>query len=202
VPTPIECDLLVVGSGAAGLSAAVTAAHHGLRVVVAEREPVFGGTTAWSGGWMWTPCNPLAQRAGIVEDVAQPREYLRNVLGSHFDERRVNAFLDAAPRMVAFFESHTALAFESGTTIPDTYGTLPGAGTGGRSVIAAPSIHPLEFGHENQINSYLQSRRSAARRARPTPIATPAASRSSSTPPRATTTWSATTRRCSSSGTR
>ena len=138
MPTPIECDLLVVGSGAAGLSAAVTAAHHGLRVVVAEREPVFGGTTAWSGGWMWTPCNPLAQRAGIVEDVAQPREYLRNVLGSHFDERRVNAFLDAAPRMVAFFESHTALAFESGTTIPDTYGTLPGAGTGGRSVIAAP----------------------------------------------------------------
>ena len=135
---PIDCDLLVVGSGAAGLSAAVTAAHHGLRVVVAEREPVFGGTTAWSGGWMWTPRNPLARRAGIDEDVARPREYLRHVLGPHFDEARVNAFLDAAPRMVAFFEAHTALTFESGTTIPDTYGTAPGAGTGGRSVIAAP----------------------------------------------------------------
>jgi succinate dehydrogenase/fumarate reductase flavoprotein subunit len=135
---PIDCDLLVVGSGAAGLSAAVTAAHHGLRVVVAEREPVFGGTTAWSGGWMWVPCNPLAVRAGVVEDAARPREYLRQVLGAHFDEARVNAFLDAAPRMVAFFEGHTALAFESGTTIPDTYTTVPGAGTGGRSVIAAP----------------------------------------------------------------
>ena len=134
----IRCDLLVVGSGASGLSAAVTAASRGLRVVVAEREPVFGGTTAWSGGWMWTPCNPLARRAGIDEDTALPREYLRHVLGPHFDAARVDAFLDAAPRMVAFFEEKTALQFESGSKIPDTYSTLPGAGTGGRSVIAAP----------------------------------------------------------------
>ncbi|MFO1304706.1 MAG: FAD-dependent oxidoreductase [Burkholderiales bacterium] len=130
--------MLVVGSGASGLSAAVTAAAHGLRVIVAEREPVFGGTTAWSGGWMWVPCNPLARRAGIDEDASRPREYLRHVLGSHFDAARVDAFLDAAPRMVAFFEEKTALQFEGGTTIPDTYGTVPGAGTGGRSVIAAP----------------------------------------------------------------
>ena len=134
----LECDLLVVGSGAAGLSAAVTAAHHGLRVVVAEREPVFGGTTAWSGGWIWTPCNPLAQRAGIVEDVAQPREYLRNVLGSHFDERTRECLSRRSAAYGCILRKHTALAFESGTTIPDTYGTLPGAGTGGRSVIAAP----------------------------------------------------------------
>jgi len=59
------CDLLVVGSGAGGLSAAVTAAHLGLKVIVAEKEPQFGGTTAWSGGWMWIPGNPLAQAAGI-----------------------------------------------------------------------------------------------------------------------------------------
>ncbi|MFO1312930.1 MAG: FAD-dependent oxidoreductase [Burkholderiales bacterium] len=136
--TILHCDFLVVGSGAGGLSAAVAAAAHGLRVVVAEREPVFGGTTAWSGGWMWVPCNPLAKRAGIDEDVARPREYLQSVLGPHFDAARVDAFLDAAPRMVAFFEERTALQFEGGTTIPDTYGTRPGAGTGGRSVIAAP----------------------------------------------------------------
>ena len=51
----IDCDLLVIGPGAGGLSAAVTAAWHGLKVIVAEKEPVFGGTTAWSGGWMWAP---------------------------------------------------------------------------------------------------------------------------------------------------
>ena len=134
----VDCDLLVVGSGAAGLSAAVTAAHCGLRVVVAEKDVQFGGTTAWSGGWIWAPCNPLARRAGIAEDIADPERYLTQVLGNDFDAERVGAFLRAAPQMVAFFEKHTSLKFESGTHIPDTYGHLEGAGTGGRSVIAAP----------------------------------------------------------------
>ena len=133
-----DCDLLVIGSGAGGLSAAVTAAHHGLRVIVAEKEPVMGGTTAWSGGWMWAPCNPVAQRAGIVEDVQAPRTYLAAVLGNDFNAERVDAFLHNAPRMVGFFERHTALEFQGGLAIPDTYGDQPGAGTGGRSVIAAP----------------------------------------------------------------
>ena len=137
-PRRLECDLLVIGSGAGGLSAAVTAAWHGLKVIVAEKEAVLGGTTAWSGGWMWAPLNPLAQRAGIVEDPEAPRTYLRHVLGNNFDEAKVDAFLEAAPRMVAFFEQHTALQFEGGYKIPDTYGNVPGAGTGGRSVIAAP----------------------------------------------------------------
>ena len=134
----IDCDLLVVGSGAGGLSAAVTAASRGLKVIVAEKEAVFGGTTAWSGGWIWAPRNPLAQRAGIIEDVEAPRTYLQHVLGNNFDEAKVNAFLEASPRMVEFFEKNTAVQFEPGLKIPDTYSNLPGAGTGGRSVIAAP----------------------------------------------------------------
>jgi succinate dehydrogenase/fumarate reductase flavoprotein subunit len=134
----IDCDLLVIGSGAGGLSAAVTAAWHGLKVTVAEKESAIGGTTAWSGGWMWTPRNPLAQRAGIVEDPDAPRAYFRQVLGNNFDQNKVDAFLAAAPRMVAFFEENTAVQFEPGLKIPDTYGPVPGAGVGGRSVIAAP----------------------------------------------------------------
>ena len=121
----IDCDLLVVGSGAGGLSAAVTAASRGLKVIVAEKEAVFGGTTAWSGGWIWAPRNPLAQRAGIIEDVEAPRTYLQHVLGNNFDEAMVNAFLEASPRMVEFFEKNTAVQFEPGLKIPDTYGNLP-----------------------------------------------------------------------------
>lgn len=134
----IDCDVLVVGSGAAGLSAAVTAAWHGLKVIVVEKDPVFGGATAWSGGWAWVPCNPLARRAGIVEDIEQPRTYLRHELGEHFDPAMIDAFLEAGPRMVAFFEQHTALQFADGNAIADIHGDTPGAGTGGRSVIAAP----------------------------------------------------------------
>jgi succinate dehydrogenase/fumarate reductase flavoprotein subunit len=130
--------LLVVGSGASGLAAAVTAAHHGLEVVVVEKDPVFGGATAWSGGWMWVPGNPLAKRAGIHEDPQQPRTYLKHELGDRYDASRVDAFLDNAPRMVAFFEEHTELQFADGNAIPDIHGNVPGAGTQGHQVIAAP----------------------------------------------------------------
>jgi len=138
VTTPVECDVLVIGSGAAGLATAVTAAYHGLRVIVVEKDSTFGGATAWSGGWMWVPRNPLARRAGIYEDPALPRTYLQHALGVHFDPARVDAFLEAAPQMVAFFEKHTRLQFADGNAIADIHGDTPGAGTGGRSVIAAP----------------------------------------------------------------
>jgi succinate dehydrogenase/fumarate reductase flavoprotein subunit len=133
-----DCDLLVVGGGAGGLSAAVTAAYHGLTVVVAEKAPVLGGATAWSGGWMWAPLNPLSQAAGIVEDIDQPRTYLKHALGEYYDESRVEALLENSRHMVAFFEKHTALQFVSGTWIADIQGHLPGAGTGGRSVGPKP----------------------------------------------------------------
>lgn len=138
VTTPVECDVLVIGSGAAGLATAVTAAYHGLRVIVVEKDSTFGGATAWSGGWMWVPRNPLARRAGIDEDPALPRTYLQHELGAHFDPARIDAFLEAAPKMVAFFEKHTRLQFADGNAIADIHGDTPGAGTGGRSVIAAP----------------------------------------------------------------
>ena len=137
-PAPMSCDLLVIGSGASGLAAAVTAAYHGLEVVVVEKDAVFGGATAWSGGWMWVPGNPLAKRAGIDEDPQQPRTYLKNELGDRYDALRVDAFLDNAPRMVSFFEEHTELQFVDGNAIPDIHGNVPGAGMQGHQVIAAP----------------------------------------------------------------
>jgi succinate dehydrogenase/fumarate reductase flavoprotein subunit len=63
-------DVIVVDSGAGGFSAAVTAAHHGLRVTVLERTEVCGGAAARSGGWMWAPGNPLARADGVDEGEA------------------------------------------------------------------------------------------------------------------------------------
>jgi succinate dehydrogenase/fumarate reductase flavoprotein subunit len=132
------CDLLVIGSGAAGLSTAVTAAHLGLDVIVIEKDHQFGGTTAWSGGWMWIPRNPLAVAAGVTEDIGQPRTYLEAELGNSYDDAMISAFLEHGPRMVAFFQKRTHLQFIDGNAIPDFHDRSPGARQGGRSVCAAP----------------------------------------------------------------
>ena len=134
----LNCDLLVIGSGASGLAAAVTAAAQGLKVIVVEKHETFGGATAWSGGWLWIPGNPLAKRAGIHEDPQQPRTYLRNELGSRYNAERIDAFLDNAPRMVSFFEEKTTLKWVDGNGIPDIHGRVPGAAVQGHQVIAAP----------------------------------------------------------------
>ena len=135
---PLSCDLVVVGSGASGLSAAVTAAWLGLDVIVVEKDRQIGGTSAWSGGWMWVPRNPLAREAGIHEDIEAPRRYLAAELGNKLEPALVDRFLEQAPKMVAFFREHTALEFIDGNAIPDFHDSSDGAGFGGRSVCAAP----------------------------------------------------------------
>src|SRR6185312_16679884 len=106
-----ECDVLVVGSGCAGLSAAVTAGHHGLNVLIVEKEPRFGGTTPRSGGWLWIPGTSLARAWGIEEAPDAARTYLRHEAGNNFDAARVDAFLSAGPEAVDFFTTKTSLQF-------------------------------------------------------------------------------------------
>lgn len=131
-------DAVVVGSGAAGLAAAVTAARLGLSVVVLEKEPLFGGTTARSGGVLWIPGN------GKFADGAEPpagdaHAYLRDQTGNAYDAGRVTAFLDAGPRMVAFMERETsAVRFIPAPGFSDYHPDAPGAVTSGRSIAAEP----------------------------------------------------------------
>jgi succinate dehydrogenase/fumarate reductase flavoprotein subunit len=153
--THADCDLLVVGSGAGALSTAVTAAHLGLKVIVAEKAPQYGGTTAWSGGWMWIPRNPLALRGGMAEPIEKPLSYLRHELGTQFDEARARVFLTHGPRMVRFFEEHTALQFIDGNAIPDFHGRTEDAALGGRSVCAAPFDGRLLGPHVQQLKTPL-----------------------------------------------
>lgn len=132
------CDVLVVGSGAGGLSAAVSAAHRNLDVLVVEKEHVFGGTTARSGGWMWIPCNGPAKREGVQDSIDKARTYLQHEAGEHYDGARVNSFLETGPKAVEFFEENTALQFDLGPTFSDYHPDAPGGMPGGRSIVARP----------------------------------------------------------------
>ncbi len=133
-----DCDVLVVGSGAAGMSAAVTAAHRGLKVLIVEKEPRFGGTTARSGGWLWIPGTSLARAWGITEAPDAARTYLRHEAGNNYDAARVDAFLSAGPEAVDFFTTQTALRFDMPLTFPDYHAEAPGGTQGGRSMVTRP----------------------------------------------------------------
>lgn len=133
-----ECDALVIGTGAGGLSAAVTARKLGLDVLLVEKDAIYGGTTARSGGWLWIPCSPPAKREGVQDSIEAARAYLRHEAGNHFDAERVDAFLRHGPEMVDFFERGTAVRFVLGPTFADYHPDAPGGTPGGRSICAEP----------------------------------------------------------------
>lgn len=132
-----EYDLIVVGSGAAGLSCAITAKKRGLDVLVLEKEPVFGGTTALSGGVLWIPLGPHGRQQNPGDTRAAVRRYLMEESGQFFDDAVVEAFLDQAPRMVEFFERETAMQFVP-TLYPDYHPDVAGGVDIGRSILAKP----------------------------------------------------------------
>lgn len=133
-----ECDVLVAGSGCSGMSAAITARHSGLDVLIVEKEPRFGGTTARSGGWLWIPGTSLARAWGINEGPDEARTYLRHEAGNSYDAARVDAFLAAGPEAIDFFTSKTAVRFDMPLTFPDYDAEAPGGKQGGRSMVARP----------------------------------------------------------------
>lgn len=133
-----ECDVLVAGSGCSGMSAAITARHRGLDVLIVEKEPRFGGTTARSGGWLWIPGTSLAKAYGIEETPEQARTYLRHEAGNNYDAARVDAFLSAGPEAVDFFTTETALRFDMPLVFPDYHAEAPGGTQGGRSMVTRP----------------------------------------------------------------
>lgn len=143
----INCDLLVAGSGASGMSAAIVAAKHGLKVIVVEKESVFGGTTALSGGYLWVPNNALSKAAGISDSKDAARDYIRHEASNHFDVDRTEAFLDAGPAMVDFMHRFTQVRFEASPAFSDYHPDAPGGLPGGRSILTLP-VHVSILGDD------------------------------------------------------
>lgn len=133
-----EYDVLVAGTGASGMAAAVTAAHQGLRVLVVEKAPVYGGTTARSGGWLWIPGTKLATEQGLTEPAGAARAYLKHEATTHFDPARVDAFLENGPKAIEFFTGQTCVQFDMPPVFPDYHAEAPGGLPAGRSMVTRP----------------------------------------------------------------
>ena len=136
-PKRITCDVLVAGSGAGGFAAALTASHHGLEVIVTEKEALFGGTTAYAVGGIWMPGNVQARRAGIDDSAELAFTYLEHKVGSRLNREKALAYVHNCAAMLEFFERHTEMRYALQKR-PDYHPELPGAVAQGRSMLPEP----------------------------------------------------------------
>ncbi|RSN35337.1 3-oxosteroid 1-dehydrogenase [Amycolatopsis sp. WAC 04169] len=130
----MEFDVIVAGTGAAGMTAALSAAHRGLEVLVVEKAAHFGGSTARSGGGVWIPGNHALRAAGISEPPERAREYLEAIVGDVVPAELRSAFLDRGPEVLSFVCDHTPLRFRWVRGYSDYHPEAPGGRAGGRSV--------------------------------------------------------------------
>ncbi|GAA3032142.1 FAD-dependent oxidoreductase [Microbacterium dextranolyticum] len=124
-----ETDLLVLGTGAAGLSAAVTAAASGLDVLVLEKTEYLGGTTAYSAGTCWVPGHRHQRAVGATHEREDASRYLDGVVGDKAPRELREAYLDSGPDMIDWFDS-LGVRFWHSRTVVDYHPEIDGAGVG------------------------------------------------------------------------
>ncbi len=143
-----EVDVLVVGSGGGGMTAALAADAEGLDTLVVEKSPQFGGSTALSGGGIWVPGAPSQRRSGYVPDPEDVVTYLKTITAGLVDDARLRRYVDAAPEMMEFLEKSSRwLEFVWKPGYADYYPELPGGSELG-STINVPEIDLRRLGDE------------------------------------------------------
>lgn len=141
-------DVLVVGSGGGGMTAALTAAAFGLDVLVVEKSSHFGGSTALSGGGIWVPGAPAQRRAGYVPDPDGVVDYLRRLTEGLVSDERIRQYVESAPQMLEFLEGQSRwLEFVWKPGYADYYPELPGGSELG-STINVPPIDLRTLGED------------------------------------------------------
>jgi succinate dehydrogenase/fumarate reductase flavoprotein subunit len=131
-------DIVVVGAGAAGLTAAAVAATEGRRVLLVEQAPRVGGTTAISGGMVWLPANHKMAEAGRADSREAARLYLQHTVPPAADPAPLETFLDRGDEALRYLEAHTALRLQPVVSYPDYYPDRPGATAGARVLEPVP----------------------------------------------------------------
>lgn len=139
IPEQDSYDLVVIGAGGAGMSAALYAAIDGAKVLLVERSEYVGGTTAWSAGTAWVPGNPHASQVNPQDNLAEAKRYLDNAIGERSDPALRQAFLDHGKAAVERIEAHSELRYRPYPKHPDYISDLGGSTLSGRA------LEPLPF---------------------------------------------------------
>lgn len=129
-----QVDVLIVGAGAAGMTAALACRAKGLTVLVVEATDQVGGTTATSAGTLWLPgALPGADAAEVSRLRSEARTYLLESIGAKADVRKIDALLDSGPDLLAFLHGSTEVRLDQVAAHPDYLQHLPGSSLGGRA---------------------------------------------------------------------
>src|SRR5690242_4998125 len=115
-PLPETVDVVVVGAGGAGMTAALAAKKRGLETVLIEKSAYFGGSTARSGGGVWIPGNYALLKAGQADPLDDAKLYLDSIVGDVVPKVRRDTYLERGAEVLDFVRDHTPLRF---TWVPD-----------------------------------------------------------------------------------
>ena len=139
-------DVIVLGTGAAALAAAVRAAAEGASVGLFEKADTVGGTSAWSGGMVWIPVNPHMAELGISDSREEALTYLESLSNGLIDMNLAAALIDAGPEAVTWLEQNTPVRFEIIKDFPDYHPEHPGAKPEGGRSLECPLFPFVELG--------------------------------------------------------
>jgi 3-oxosteroid 1-dehydrogenase len=143
-------DVLIVGSGGGGMTAALTANAAGLSVLIVEKSSYFGGSTALSGGGIWVPGAPAQRRAGYVPSPEGVVEYLHQITNGLVSDARIRQYVESSPKTLEFLEELSGwLEFVWKPGYADYYPELPGGSELG-STINVPPIDLRKLGADEQ----------------------------------------------------
>jgi 3-oxosteroid 1-dehydrogenase len=123
-------DVLVVGSGAGGMLAALVAATNHAEVLIVEKESLWGGTSATSGAGIWIPGSDQAAAAGFNDDIEQAFRYVRGLSADNVPDDAIRAFVGNAAAMLRWMGAHTEIDYQA-FPYPDYHAERPGGSPGG-----------------------------------------------------------------------